>query len=108
MGVIISVWVVSKYLGVPIGPTDYFMLSLIVAVIGFASPGIPGGTILVAMPAILSIVRASDPEALSLTAVAIFNGITILTASTNAVFTGYTALLVSEIFRREVELVYHK
>lgn len=99
MGVVISVSVVSKYLSVPISLGEYFSLALIAAVIGFASPGIPGGTILVAMPMILNLLGAVNPEAFSLASIAVFNGITILTAPTNTVFTGYIALVVDRVIR---------
>ncbi len=98
VGVIISISVVAKYLSVQIGLIQY-ILAIVVTIVGFASPGIPGGTILVTMPVILSIVSVHDVATFSLASVATFNGISILTASTNTVFTGYITLITNKLVK---------
>lgn len=97
IGVLISINVASKYMNVQVGLIQYIVLAVTVAIVGFASPGIPGGTILVTMPVIVNVINVHDIASFSLTSIAIFNGITILTAPTNAVVTGCIALIVERI-----------
>ncbi len=103
MGVITSIGVISKYTGAQITPLQYLILALTVTVIGFASPGIPGGTILVALPAILELISVNDIDSFSLASIAVFNGITPLTAATNTVTTGYIALITNKILLNDTE-----
>ncbi|MEM1545953.1 MAG: cation:dicarboxylase symporter family transporter [Candidatus Methanomethylicia archaeon] len=100
IGVILSISIVSKYMNVQVDLVQYIVLAIAVAIVGFASPGIPGGTILVAMPVIMSIINVYDTAMFSITSIATFNGITILTAPTNAVITGCIALIVERFLAK--------
>ena len=100
IGVILSISIVSRYMSVQVDLVQYIILAIAIAIVGFASPGIPGGTILVAMPLIMNIINAYDTTMFSIASIAIFNGITILTAPTNAVITGYIALIVGRLLAK--------
>ncbi|MGB9729214.1 MAG: cation:dicarboxylate symporter family transporter [Thermoprotei archaeon] len=97
IGVIASVYITSQYLNIQITLPQYIILAILTAIIGFASPGIPGGTILITMPIIIDILKISNIESFSLTSIALFNGITIITAATNTITTGYITLLIHKI-----------
>ncbi|MDW8045178.1 MAG: cation:dicarboxylase symporter family transporter [Nitrososphaerota archaeon] len=100
-GVIVSIYISALYLNLSINPIQFIILAPFLAIAGFASPGIMGGTILVTMPIIIDILGISDTITFSLTSIALFNGVSLITAGTNAVTTGYTTLIVHNlIFKR--------
>lgn len=99
IGVIASIYITSHYLNIQIAPIQYIILAILIAIIGFASPGIPGGTILITIPIIVDILKISNIEPFTLTSIALFNGITIITAATNTITTGYITLLVNYMVR---------
>jgi len=100
VGVIVSISVVSKYMNINIDLMQYIILAIAITIVGFASPGIPGGTILVAMPVVVGIINVNDVSIFSITSIAIFNGVAILTAPTNAVITGCIALIVGRLLAK--------
>ncbi len=100
IGVITSVYITSQYLNIQITLPQYIILAILTAIIGFASPGIPGGTILITMPIIIDILKISNIESFSLTSIALFNGITIITAATNTITTGYITLLIHKTINK--------
>lgn len=72
------------------------LLAVPVALIGFGSPGIQGGTLLVSMPLILDVIMPFNPVKFTAIAVAIFvGGTTFIQAAVNNVASGYVALLVA-------------
>lgn len=101
IGVIISIYVTSQYLNIQIAPLQYMILAILTAIIGFASPGIPGGTILITIPVIIDVLKVSNTELFTLTSVALFNGITIVTAATNTITTGYITLLTFKTISKQ-------
>jgi len=100
IGVIISIYITSQYLNIHITLSQYIILAILTAIIGFASPGIPGGTILITLPIIIDILKISNIEPFTLTSIALFNGITIITAATNTITTGYITLLIHKTIKK--------
>jgi Na+/H+-dicarboxylate symporter len=100
VGVIVSISVVSKYMNIHMDLMQYIILAIATTVVGFASPGIPGGTILVAMPVVVGIINVDDVSMFSIASIATFNGVAILTAPTNAVITGCIALMVGRLLAK--------
>jgi Na+/H+-dicarboxylate symporter len=97
MGVLIVTFVAAHYTGLAISWQQMLLLAFPVALIGFGSPGIQGGTLLVAMPVILYIVPSLNSERFMTVAVALFvGGTTFIQAAVNSVASGYVALLVNE------------
>ncbi|MEM2339213.1 MAG: cation:dicarboxylase symporter family transporter, partial [Nitrososphaerales archaeon] len=100
-GVIVSIYVSALYLNLTINPIQFLTLAPLLAVAGFASPGIMGGTILVTMPIIIDILAVSNVVTFSLTSMALFNGVAIITAATNAVTTGYATLIIHKLIHKD-------
>jgi Na+/H+-dicarboxylate symporter len=101
MGVLIVTFVAAHYTGLSISWQQMLLLAFPVALIGFGSPGIQGGTLLVAMPVILYIVPSLNSERFMTVAVALFvGGTTFIQAAVNSVASGYVTLLVNEAASR--------
>jgi len=78
-----------------------FSLAIPVALLGFGSPGIQGGTLLVTLSVILQILSPSNPEKFASTALALFVGGTAFPqVAVNSVTSGYVALLVDHFTHR--------
>lgn len=101
MGVLIVTFVAAHYTDLAISWQQMLLLAFPVALIGFGSPGIQGGTLLVAMPVILYIVPSLNSERFMTVAVALFvGGTTFIQAAVNSVASGYVTLLVNEAASR--------
>lgn len=97
MGVLIVTFVAAHYTGSAISWQQMLLLAFPVALIGFGSPGIQGGTLLVAMPAILYIVPLLNNERFMTVALALFvGGTTFAQAAINSVASGYITLLIND------------
>jgi serine/threonine transporter len=102
MGVLAVTMIAAHYTGFEISWQQMLLLSIPVALIGFGSPGIQGGTILVAMPAILPIITPPDVAKFTTVAVALFaGGTTFIQAAVNTVASGYVALLVNGLTAKQ-------
>ena len=96
MGVLVVTFMAARYTGLEISWLQMLLLAVPVALIGFGSPGIQGGTLLVAMPVILHVVTPLSSAKFVAVAVALFvGGTTFIQAAVNIVATGYIALLIS-------------
>jgi Na+/H+-dicarboxylate symporter len=96
MGVLIVSFVAAHYAGFDLSSQQLLLLAIPVALIGFGSPGIQGGTLLVAMPLVLDVIMPADAARFSAVAVAIFvGGTTFIQAAVNNVASGYVTLLVA-------------
>jgi Na+/H+-dicarboxylate symporter len=95
MGVLVVTSMAARYTGLEASWQQMLLLAIPVALIGFGSPGIQGGTLLVAMPVILHVVNPLDPAKFVTVALALFvGGTTFIQAAVNTVSSGYVALLV--------------
>jgi Na+/H+-dicarboxylate symporter len=95
MGVLVVTYVAARYMGVDVSWEQMLMLAVPVALIGFGSPGIQGGTLLVAMPVILHVVAPSNSANFVAVALALFvGGTTFIQAAVNNIASGYIALLI--------------
>jgi len=95
MGVLVVTFVAARYIGMAISWQQMLLLAIPVALIGFGSPGIQGGTLLVAMPVILYVITPLDSAKFVAVALALFvGGTTFIQAAVNNVASGYIALLV--------------
>ena len=102
MGVLIVTFVAAHYTAVAISWQQMLLLAIPVALIGFGSPGIQGGTLLVAMPVILPVISPSDGMRFVAVALAMFvGGTTFIQAAVNTVASGYIALLVDNSTRAQ-------
>jgi len=96
MGVLVVTFMAARYTGLEISWLQMLILAIPVALIGFGSPGIQGGTLLVAMPVILYVITPLDTAKFVAVALALFvGGTTFIQAGVNIVASGYIALLVS-------------
>ncbi len=96
MGVLVVTFVAAHYTGFEISWLHMLLLAVPVALIGFGSPGIQGGTLLVAMPVILYVITPLNAAKFVAVALALFvGGTTFIQAAVNIVASGYIALLVS-------------
>jgi len=96
MGVLAVTFVAARYIGMEISWQQMLLLAIPVALIGFGSPGIQGGTLLVAMPVILYVIAPLNSAKFVAVALALFvGGTTFIQAAVNNVASGYIALLVS-------------
>ena len=96
MGVLAVTFVAARYTGIEISWQQMLLLAIPVALIGFGSPGIQGGTLLVAMPIILYVIAPLNSAKFVAVALALFvGGTTFIQAAVNNVASGYIALLVS-------------
>jgi len=97
MGVLAVTFVAARYIGMEISWQQMLLLAVPVALIGFGSPGIQGGTLLVAMPIILYVIAPLNSAKFVAVALALFvGGTTFIQAAVNNVASGYIALLVSD------------
>jgi len=96
MGVLAVSFIAARYTGTDFFSQQMLLLAVPVALIGFGSPGIQGGTLLVSMPLILDVIMPFNPVKFTAIAVAIFvGGTTFIQAAVNNVASGYVALLVA-------------
>jgi proton glutamate symport protein len=96
MGVLAVSFVAARYTGIEFSSQQILLLAIPIALIGFGSPGIQGGTLLVSMPLILDVITSSNATQFSAVAVAIFvGGTTFIQAAVNSVANGYVTLLVA-------------
>jgi Na+/H+-dicarboxylate symporter len=96
MGVLVVSFIAARYAGFDFSSQQLLLLAVPVALIGFGSPGIQGGTLLVAMPLVLDVMMPTNAQKFSAVAVAIFvGGTTFIQAAVNNVANGYVALLVA-------------
>jgi Na+/H+-dicarboxylate symporter len=96
MGVLIVSFVAAHYAGFDLSSQRLLLLAIPVALIGFGSPGIQGGTLLVAMPLVLDVIMPANAARFSAVALAIFvGGTTFIQAAVNNVASGYVTLLVA-------------
>lgn len=96
MGVLVVTFVAARYTGFEISWLQMLLLAIPVGLIGFGSPGIQGGTLLVAMPVILYVITPFNAAKFVAVALALFvGGTTFIQAAVNIVASGYIALLVS-------------
>jgi len=101
MGVLIVTFVSASFSNYQISWQQMLSLAIPVALIGFGSPGIAGGTLLVNLPAILDVLSPSSPEKFTSTALALFIGGTMFVqVAVNTVANGYVALLVDYVTER--------
>jgi len=102
MGVLIVTFVAAHYTGAAVSWQQMLLLAVPVALIGFGSPGIQGGTLLVAMPVILHVISPTDGMKFVAVALAMFvGGTTFIQAAVNTVASGYIALLVDNSTRAQ-------
>ena len=95
MGVLVVTFVAARFTGFEISWQQMLLLAIPVALIGFGSPGIQGGTLLVAMPAILYVIAPLNAAKFVAVALALFvGGTTFIQSAVNIVASGYVALLV--------------
>jgi len=95
MGVLIVTFVSASFSNYELSCQQILSLAIPVALIGFGSPGIGGGTILVNLPVILDVISPCNPEKFTSTALALFiGGTTFVQVAVNTVTSGYVALLV--------------
>ena len=96
MGVLVVTFVAARFTGFEISWQQMLLLAIPVALIGFGSPGIQGGTLLVAMPAILYVIAPLNAAKFVAVALALFvGGTTFIQSAVNIVASGYVAVLVS-------------
>jgi len=98
MGVLVVTFVAARYASSGVSWHQMTFLAIPVALIGFGSPGIQGGTLLVAMPVILHVIAPVDAARFVAIALALFvGGTTFVQAAINMVASGYVALLVDRL-----------
>lgn len=96
MGVLVVTFITARYVGIEFSWQQMLLLAIPIALIGFGSPGIQGGTLLVGMPVILHVIAPTDTAKFMAIAVALFvGGTTFIQAAVNNVASGYVALLVN-------------
>jgi Na+/H+-dicarboxylate symporter len=95
IGVLVVIFVSAFYNNYGLSWQQMLSLAIPVALLGFGSPGIHGGTLLVTLPVILQTLSPPNPEKFASTALALFVGGTAFPqVAVNSVTTGYVALLV--------------
>lgn len=101
MGVLVVTFVSAIFNNYGLSWQQILSLAIPVALLGFGSPGIHGGTLLVNLSMILQMLSPPDPEKFASTALALFvGGTTFVQVAVNTVTSGYVALLVNHITRR--------
>jgi len=96
MGVLVVTFVAARYTGFEVSWQQMLLLAIPIALIGFGSPGIQGGTLLVGMPVILHVIAPLNAAKFVAVALALFvGGTTFIQAAVNNVASGYITLLVS-------------
>lgn len=98
MGVLVVIFVSALYNNYGLSWQQILSLAIPVALLGFGSPGIHGGTLLVTLSVILQMLSPSNPEKFASTALALFvGGTSFPQVAVNSVTSGYVALLVDHI-----------
>lgn len=101
MGVLVVTFVSAIFNNYGLSWQQMLSLAIPVALLGFGSPGIHGGTLLVNLSMILQMLSPPNPEKFASTALALFvGGTTFVQVAVNTVTSGYVALLVNYIIRR--------
>lgn len=105
IGVLAVTYVVARSLVMQIGWQQMTFLGIIIALIGFASPGIQGGTMIVSLPVLIDVLNLADPTKFAVSALALFiGGAAVVNVGVNTLTTGYIALMTDTLQRKQTHL----